>query len=223
MRENRPKIHKLKQVIDKLGTLVLMNLMFLVAALPLVTIGPAWSGLLTAIRYNVRGEKWFAGFKFGYKTRFWRSLLIWLVMLVPFYYFIAEINFHWQEEQLVPLLAAVFVFALLGMFTLAMQILNVYVPTKISLWLRNALTTVKTGMIKLFGCTAIFWAPMFLLLLWPDIFFLVVVIFIAIYYALAALLSTMLLKDNLVDILVDTRAEGALLAEESRKKSANEE
>lgn len=219
MKEKKTFGEKFRIIIDKLGTLVLMNLVFLVAALPVVTIGPAWNGLLTAVRYNIRGDKWFAGFQFGFKTRFWRSLLLWVIMLLPFYFFVAEINFHWQEEQLVPLLAAVFVFALLSMFTSAMQILNVYIPTMVSQWLHNAFAMLKNGSIRLLGVAALFWAPLFMFLLWPEPFFYLLLIFIAIYFALVALLSTMLLKDNLVDLLVEARAEGTLLAEEGRNKN----
>jgi len=214
---------KLRNILEKLGTMVLMNLMFLIAALPIVTIGPAWNALLTAVRYNIRGDKWMAGFKFGYKTRFWRSLIVWVALLLPLYYFLAEINFHWQQEQLVPLLAAVFVFGLLSMFLTALQILNVYVPTSVSRWLHDALKMMKTGFIKVLGMAAVFWLPLFLFLLWTEIFALTVLIFIAVYFTLAALLTTMVLKDNLVDLLLDARTEGVLLAEEGRQKSEDGE
>jgi len=223
MSEKKTTGEKLRGIIDKLGTLVLMNMAFLVASLPIVTIGPAWNGLLTAVRYNVRGDRWFSGFRFGFKTRFWRSLLLWVVMLPAFYYFVTEINFHWQQEQLVPLVAAAFVFALLSMFTFAMQILNVYIPTKVSVWVHNAFAMMKTGLIRLLATTALYWAPVFMLLMWPEPFFYLLLIFIAIYFALVALLSTMLLKENLVDFLLDARAEGTLLAEEGKNNSKDEE
>ena len=223
MNEKKTTGEKLRTIIDKLGTLVLMNMAFLVASLPIVTIGPAWNGLLMAVRYNVRGDKWFEGFRFGFKTRFWRSFLLWVLMLPAFYFFVTEINFHWQQEQLVPLLAATFVFALLSIFTFAMQILNVYIPTKVSVWMHNAFAMMKTGFIRLLATTALYWAPMFMLLLWPEPFFYLVLIFIAVYYSLTALVSTMFLKENLVDFLLDARADGTLLAEEGKNKDKDEE
>ena len=120
MKEKKTFGEKLRIILDKLGTMVLMNLLFLIAALPIVTIGPAWNALLTANRYKIRGDKWLNGFKFGFKTRFWRSLLSWCIFLAPLYYFVAEINYHWQSEQLVPLVAAAFVFALLAMFLISL-------------------------------------------------------------------------------------------------------
>lgn len=223
MKEKKTFGEKMRDILDKLGTIVLMNLMFLLASLPIVTIGPAWSGLLTAVRYRIRGDKWMAGFKFGFKTRFWRSLLAWCVMLFPLYYFVTEISFHWHYEQLVPLVAAAFVFALLSMFLTAMQILNVYVPTKPSVWLRNAMQLLKTGFFKVLGMALVFWLPIFLFLMWPQVFMLIILIFPAAYYALSAYLTTMVLKDNLVDFLLEARTEGTLLAEEGRQKSEDEE
>ena len=222
MKEKKTFGEKMRDILDKLGTIVLMNLMFLIASLPIVTIGPAWNALLTSVRYKIRGDKWMAGFKFGFKTRFWRSLISWCVMLLPMYYFVTEISFHWNKEQLVPLLAAVFVFALLSMFLTALQILNVYVPTKTSLWLHNALALMKTGFIRVLGMAVVFWLPVFLLLLWTEIFALVAVVFLAAYYTLSALLTTMVLKENLVDFLLDARETGTLLAEEGRQKSEDE-
>lgn len=222
MKEKKTFGEKLHNILDKLGTMVLMNLMFLIAALPIVTIGPAWNALLTAVRYNIRGDKWMDGFKFGYKTRFLRSLISWCGFLFPIYYFVTEISFHWNKEQLVPLIAATFVFALISMFLISLQILNVYVPTKISLWLHNALKLMKTGFIKVLGMAVVFWLPILLLLLWPEIFALAIIVFLAVYYTLAALLTTMVLKENLVEFVLEARAEGTLLAVESKQKDEEE-
>ncbi len=222
MKEKKTFGEKLHNILDKLGTMVLMNLMFLVAALPIVTIGPAWNALLTAVRYNIRGDKWMDGFKFGYKTRFLRSLISWCGFLFPIYYFVTEISFHWNKEQLVPLIAATFVFALISMFLIALQVLNVYVPTKISLWLRSALQLMKTAFVKVLGMAIVYWLPVFLLLLWPEIFALATIVFLAVYYTLAALLTTMVLKENLVEFVLEARAEGTLLAVESKQKDEEE-
>ena len=222
MKEKKTFGEKLHNILDKLGTMVLMNLMFLIAALPIVTIGPAWNALLTAVRYNIRGDKWMDGFKFGYKTRFLRSLISWCGFLFPIYYFVTEISFHWNKEQLVPLIAATFVFALISMFLIALQVLNVYVPTKISLWLRSAVQLMKTAFVKVLGMAIVYWLPVFLLLLWPEIFALATIVFLAVYYTLAALLTTMVLKENLVESVLEARAEGTLLAVESKQKDEEE-
>ena len=69
-----------------------MNLMFILASIPIVTIGPAWCGLMTSIRYNIRGDGWFAGFKKGFCTRFWRSLIIWCLLAPVTLIFLNDLN-----------------------------------------------------------------------------------------------------------------------------------
>ena len=216
MGEKKTFREKFHGILDKMGTMALMNFMYLIACVPILTIGPAWNGLLTAIRYYVRGDKWFAGFKFGYKTRFYRSLFSWNIMLLPILYFLPEINHHWQNEQLIPLLASIFVFVLLAMFGTALQILNVYIPTRVSRWLRNAAEMIKTAPVQLAVMAVLFWLPLLLFLLAWDIFYLVLIVFIAAYFTLVALGTTLLLKTNLVDFLIDARADGELLAEEGK-------
>ena len=214
---------KIGKLLNILSTAVLMNACFLICCLPIVTIGPAWNGLLTAIRYHVRGDKWFAGFKFGFKTRFWRSFLSFNIMLLPILYFLPEVNHHWQTEQLVPLIFSVLVFMLLAMFSSALQLLNVYIPTPVGRWIRNAGDLMKSGHLKLAALAAAFWAPLILFLMEPDIFFLIVIVFMIAYYMIVGLGTTLLLKANLIDFLVDARADGVLLAEEGRAKNQSEE
>ena len=83
MHEQETIIDKIGRIISLAGNAIAMNLLFLVSCIPVVTIGPAFCGLVSAIRYNIRGDKWFTGFKVGFKTRFWRSLLSWILMMIP--------------------------------------------------------------------------------------------------------------------------------------------
>ncbi len=223
MEEKKSFTEKLHVFLNKLGTIALMNAMYLIASIPIVTIGPAWKGLLTAIRYNVRGEKWFRGFKFGYKVRFWRSLLSWILMVVPIAYFLPEINHHWQNEQLVPLIFSGLIFVLLCMYSTALQILNVYIPTPVGRWLRNAGDMIKSAHWKLAVVAVAFWLPLLLFLMAPDIFSFVLILFLVAYYALVGFATTLLLKDNLIDFLVDARADGVLLAEEGKLRDKDDD
>lgn len=216
MPENKTFIEKFRSILDKMGTMALMNFMYLIACLPILTIGPAWNGLLTAIRFHIRGDKWFDGFKFGYKTRFLRSFVLWNAMLLPILFFLTEINYHWENEQFVPLLVSFFSFLLLAMFLAAMQMLNVYVPTRFNRWIHDAIDMMKSANWRLILLAALFWTPLFLLLMAPAIFFLIAIIFVAAYYTLGGMGMTLLLKDSLVDRLVDARADKELLAEEGK-------
>ena len=120
-------LDKVNKVLSFAGRVVLMNLLFLVSCLPIVTIGQAWCAMLTGIRYQIRGDSWFEGFKFGFKNRFWRGLIAWCVMLIPNIYFILEVHYGYAQGYTVQLTSACLMLALTTMLTSALLVLNVYI------------------------------------------------------------------------------------------------
>ena len=77
---------KVLNLVNKIGTFILMNMMFLIGCLPIVTIGASWSGLYSAVRFTIRGEGWFAGYKEGFKTGLLRNCLATAFGLLVGYY-----------------------------------------------------------------------------------------------------------------------------------------
>ena len=302
MKEKQNWTEKLFNVITLAGTVILMNLMFLIACIPIVTIGPAWCGLMSSVRYNIRGESWFAGFKKGFCTRFWRSLIIWCLCLPLCLFFLNDLNIAvktvqnvvpatkvtatepgsvaeaTEETQNVETLATEVAteaavqdvtevatepaatqdtapqvestqpateteaqletgattaniincvisglfFALAAMLTISLLTLNVYIPTTISNWIKNGVNFFRRP-VELFAAAFLFWAPLLLFVFYPEWFIFAIMIFIAAYYALAAVCGTLVLKDPLIDFLIDARADGTLLAEEGSMRSATAE
>ena len=224
MREKKTFLDKFNDIITKIGTIILMNLLFLVSCIGVVTMGQAWCGLLTALRYHIRGDNWFDGFKFGFKNRFWRGIIAWCLLLplaaMSLFDLMAHIN---GGADLAAIIASGIMFALVAMLSVSLLILNVYIPTSISNWLRNAVNMIFKGHIWLLLSAAIMWLPAVMAVFWPTLFTLTVMIFFAAYYALAALLMTLVLKDALLDFLVQARAEGTLIAEEGKLADVEEE
>lgn len=226
-------MEKLGRIINMAGTAVLMNLLFLASCLPVVTIGQAWCALTSAIRYNIRGDSWWEGYKTGFKTRFWRGTISWVLMLAAAAYLMLDLNHavlmgFYQESgvntaYISPLVAASLMFAVVGMLTVSLLTLNVYIPTSIGDWIRNAVNMIFKYPLQLLAAAVLFWLPVVLGVLWFSIFYMVALIFLAAYFTLAALGCTMLLKDALVDYLLDARANGTLLAEEGKRKEAEPE
>ncbi|MBO5317272.1 MAG: DUF624 domain-containing protein [Oscillospiraceae bacterium] len=223
MKEKETFMDKLGKVVTMAGTAILMNLMFLIACIPIVTIGPAWNGLLTSVRYNIRGDGWFQGFKAGYTTRFWRSLISWCICLPLCWVFLADLNNAIQGGNPLDIGICGLFFAMATMVTMALQFLNVYIPTGIAQWLRNAVNFFRYPLM-LFVAAMLFWAPVLIALLWDMIIFVqIIMIFIAVYFTLAAVASTMLLKDGLLDFLQEARENGTLLAEEGSQPLPKDE
>ena len=213
--EQKGWFEKFGNIVTKIGTIIMMNLLFLVCCIPVVTIGQAWCALLTALRYQIRGDSWWDGFKFGFKTRFLRGTLAWCILLAVDVIMLLDVMQYTAAEvsMIYPVMACV-MFALMTMLTSAFLILNVYIPTPVGKWIHNATAMVFKAPLQLLVASAIVWAPVLLAIFWFDIFYYVIMIFLVAYFALAALASTMLLKDALIVYLLDARATGTLLAEE---------
>lgn len=224
MYEKPTILDKIGKVISIAGNAILMNLLFLLCSIPIVTIGQAWKALLMAVRYNIRGDKWQDGFWKGFKSRFWRGTISWCVMLVLDFFFMRETMLVIQQVGFdVPSVAAGLVFALMAMVTFAMQLLEVYVPTGIGDWLRNSVNMVFHVPLELVACAALFWAPLILFYMWFGLFWHVMVIFVTVYYVLVAAIGTLLLKNALIKYLVEARAEGILIADDSKQKEPDED
>lgn len=226
MREQETILDKLNKVLSIAGTTILMNLLFVVSCLPIVTMGQAWCALLTGIRYSIRGDSWWHGFKQGFKTRFWRGTIAWCLMLIPNVYFLLEVHYGYAQGYIVQMISACLMLALSTMVTASLLALNVYIPTAIGNWIRNAVDMVFKAPLMLLIAAALFWLPVLLCLLRFDLFYYGLLIFIAAYFPLAGLGTTVALKEALMDYLVSARADGTLLAEEGKapqEKDADEE
>lgn len=228
MREQETMLDKINKVLSIAGTTILMNLLFLVSCLPIVTMGQAWCALLTGIRYSIRGDSWWHGFKHGFKTRFWRGTLAWCLMLIPNVYFLLEVHYGYAQlaqsaGYLAQLIPACLMLALTTMVTAALLALNVYIPTKVGTWIRNSVNLVFKAPVMLLGAAVAFWLPVLLALLRFDLFYYGLLIVIAAYFPLAGLCSTVALKQALMDLLIEARADGTLLAEEGKQREAEEE
>jgi len=220
LNEKETILDKLTKIINIIGTVILMNLLFLVSCLPIVTIGQAWCGLLTGVRYTIRGDSWFHGFKYGFKTRFWRGTIAWCLMLIPNFFFLREVHYGVAQGYVVQLISACLMLAMSLMLTTSLLTLNVYIPTKIELWIRNAVNMVFKAPLMLLAAAALAWLPVLLALLRFDIFYLTLIIYIAAYFTLAGFASTMALKETLMFYLLEARANKTLLAEEGKAPEA---
>lgn len=224
LQEKETIIEKLGRLLGKLGTVIMMNLTFLVACIPVVTMGQAWCGLLSAIRYQIRGDGWWDGFKFGFKTRFLRGTVAWCIMLaVDAWMFTDLLQYTSAEVSLVYPITSGVMFALMVMLTTAVMTLNVYIPTDISTWIKNATAMVFKAPLQLLAAAAAIWAPVVLFFFRFDIFYYVIMIFVVAYFTLAGFATTILLKGHLMELLLEARSEGTLLAEEGRVVEKEEE
>lgn len=200
METKEPKWRKILQVTSNA---VMVNALFLLCCIPVVTIGQAWAGLYSAIRYAIRGDGWFSGFKAGFKTRFLRGTIAWTLCLIV----IAEMVINMlaiigDGVLMVGLNALFMLFAM--MVCGALIPVNVYVPSSVSQWLKNSVNLVTYAPLQMAGVSVLMWLPVALVILFLkfglfDPFFFIMV-FLLIYFSFSTLIATILLKEPLIKV-----------------------
>jgi uncharacterized membrane protein YesL len=197
--------------INLAGTAIMINLAFLLCCIPVVTIGPAICGLYSSIRYVVRGNGWFNGFSAGIKKNFVRNALVGsllLIMIVDLAIsFNTALGFYLESSDYTPLIIyAVGLLPVVMVFS-ALWPLHVFIPYESgSDWLKDCLKLLVKAPIQLILVSALMLLPVALILYIPEIGFMLMIVFLAIYYALMGFASILLLKNPLEQRLGAYRA-----------------
>lgn len=189
-------------ILNKAGTAIMLNMLFLLACLPVVTIGPALSGLYSGVRYIIRGDGCAVGFWEGFKTRFLRNMIAGVIITAAVAY--AGYNIFamliFEELMLVRLILCCLLTAVIMMLGAVLPILNVYVPSSVSRWLQNGVTLCTRAPLELLGTAAALWLPVVLVIWFTMIAFYTALIFVAAYFMVVAFMSTLFLKYHLIRI-----------------------
>lgn len=192
------------------GTAIMINVAFLLCCLPVVTIGPAICGMYSSLRYVVRGDGWFNGFKEGIKKNFVRNALVSSVLLFMIVdmaiNFNTALGFYLESSDYTPLVIySVGLLPLLMVFS-ALWPLDVFIPYESgSDWLKDCFKLLVKAPIQLIIVSALMLLPVALVLYIPDLGFMLALVFLAIYYALMGFASILLLKTPLENRLGEYR------------------
>ena len=196
-----------KIVIDRIGTAILMNSFFMLCCLPIVTIGSAWCGLYGAVgAYNI-GEYWFPAFKEAFRQKFLSTTVIWtLCLLIGGYMLVntAAIAYYRADGFLLPLIGSGVMTTFALMFIAAILPLRTFCPTDTAQWAKNGVNLVLQAPLQCLATAVLMWLPIGLI---PVFFYFGVVSLLLImtfYYAMAAMVSFMLLKKP----ILTTKEEG---------------
>lgn len=207
----KPQESKVMKFVNLAGTAVMLNLLFLLACVPVVTIGPALCGLYSGVRYMIRGEGPARGFWEGFKTNFLRMMIVGLIFTAIIAYFVVVINGAYNTWIEYGVFRDVVVYSIPGMVPVmllsALVLLNIYIPYDLTDWLKNGVNLIVKAPLWILASTVLLVIPVACLLWANDIFILGIVVFVGFWFALAAFVSTLLLKDALVDMLLDYRQE----------------
>lgn len=216
MEEKKTIFQKLMGVVNKIGYAIMLNLLFLVSCLPVVTIGAATGGLYSAVRFSIRGDSSFQGFREGFKKNFIRTAVATVICLVVGAFALINaimcIDVLIKDPSLINagsvIQTAVHVlfFGAVLMLSTALVPVNVYFENDANGWLMDAWYLVGHGFIPVLITAAILWAPVVILVCFPLMGFMTLLIFLAVYYSVMGVVATALLKNTLLKILYRHKA-----------------
>lgn len=218
MHQKESVLIRFARTLNRIGNAVMMNLLFLLSCVPIVTVGQAWCGLLGAVRCHARGEKWFEGFRTGFCGGFWRGTVCWCAGLAVCMFFLSDVNSAiimgldvGFSGVVAPLIAAAALFALSSMVVSALLLLNAAVPTGVSPWLQGGASLVFKAPLQLLASTLLLWLPALVLLLWDGMILIqLMLVLLCAYFVIAALVSDMLMKKTLQSAYRAAMADGTL-------------
>lgn len=242
MEQKNGLLGKVFGFINKAGVVVMINVLFLVMAiaLPLVyfvwvlpamtngmvaqlllalsiaPMGLAWSGLFSAVRYMIRKDSWFDGFKAGVGINWVRKLVAWFLgaLLASFTLPNAYGDICYIIEGNPVTVGGVIIMTVDCLFTLVAVLVptalvptGVYFETDANDWVSNAWYLILHAPLQVILSAALMWAPFVLVFVSPIWSFLLLLIFICAYFVLITFISTILLKNPLIRILRRIRGE----------------
>lgn len=214
--ERQTIFQKLMGFINKIGSAIMLNLLFLVSCIPVVTMGAAASGLYSAVRFSIRGDSAFAGYKEGFKKNFLRvaiatviCLAVGIFSLLKGAMYVDTLITHPDLISVGSVIQAavhVVMFCAVLLLSTAMIPVSIYFENDANGWLMDSWYLVGHGFFQVLLSAVILWAPVVLILFFPMWGLLGLLIFIAVYYAVMAVVITALLKNTLLTILYRHKA-----------------
>lgn len=191
---------KFGQVMAFIADLVLLNLLFLVCCIPVVTIGAAQSGLYYAVR-TLRdpedGRSCYKLFFKGFANGFWRITLVWLVFLVVdvLLFYTMWISFENKELGIfvhwgIPCAGLIFSLLLHSLTT----IFHSQFDCSVGQLFRNTVLLFVTNPFHSIVVGVLTWAPALLAGFNIVTFADVVPVFVAVYYSTALLINSTVMK-----------------------------
>ena len=184
--------------LDKVKDLIVLNLIWLLFCIPIVTIGPATTSLYMVARKMVRGDwpKVWPAFIGEFKQCFRKSFIMSLCLLLPagllvFYLFV---TFAGSYKETLPLtficgIAAI----LLGFICSYAWPLSAYFENTVLQTLKNSMLLPMTNPFLALAVTGLNLLPLLLFLLFTELFIEICIIWAVIGFALTAFINCRLL------------------------------
>ena len=189
---------RVMRFLDKMKDLIVLNLIWLVFCIPVVTIGPATTSLYAVARKMARGDwpKVWTTFITEFKQCFRKSFIMSLCLLLPTallgVYLFVVFSGSLKETLLLTVLCGIAAI-LLGFICSFAWPLSAYFENTIPQTLKNAMLLPMTNPLLALAVTALNLLPFILFLFVNELFIEICIIWIVIGFALTAFINCRLL------------------------------
>ena len=214
---------KFMSVLTVIADTMLLNVLFLLLCLPVVTIGPAAVGLFTACRAMTEDEPCFRAFFRGFRGAFPKALFAWLLELVGILLFGGCILWIWGNREIlgsgfVPplLISALVLILLLSVANMTFLFYSRFECTFAQL-MKNSLFMTLGHLLRALLMGLFMWAPVLLFLLLPDTFWQLGIAWVLFYSAAVANVCVRIMKKPFERIAEQAGAAQEKPAEEPEK------
>ena len=214
---------KVITILDTLANTMILNALFLLCCIPVVTIGAAYTALYSGCRALAKKEPCFKAFFRGLTGSFKRSTLVWLIlcplMLVAGFNAVS-ILFYKMDGYLLPLIMSIVV--LVFLFEVATMAFVFYSRFECTLrqLLKNSLLMVLANPLRSLVLGVLSWLPVVLFLGMPITFMQLLVVWLFLYFAGVATVAIWLMNKPFRRLAGEVMGEEAL---QEALESANED
>lgn len=214
--------NKFMELLMTIGDLVILNLLFLLCSLPIVTIGASQAGLYTGLRVLTDKEDdssptvaFFRGFANGFGS-ITGAYCIMLVLIVLVGYSAASVLFYDMNGVSAPVLISMIGLFISAVFQSLISIFHSRFSCTIWQLFRNAWLMLLAHPLRGALIAVLTWLPLVLFLVDMQIFVLGTPIIMTVYYSFAFLLCNTIMKKPFDDVI-------QILQEKSQLEQTREE
>lgn len=188
---------KFMVILGHVADTMILNILFLLCCVPVVTIGAALTALNSASRARMNDEPCYRAFFRGLRTGFVRSTLAWII-LCPVLVFLVQVSytiFVLKTKGYIP----AFLCSLLGLLivmSIAAMVFQFYSRFECRLFqlLKNSTFMVIAHPLRSTVAGILTWLPVVMFFMDTDYFIMLTVIWVFLYFGTASLVSVWLMK-----------------------------
>lgn len=219
---------KLMVMLGHLADIMLLNLVFLISCLPVVTIGAAFTAMHTASRAAAEERPWFKAYWRAFAGSFLRSTLAFVIMLIPTGGAVWAAIVCWNNKETLPNYMPAFICACIAVILLmsvAQMCLLFYSRFEVGVGrlLKNGLLMVAAYPVRSLLIGIASWAPIWMFFLEQNTFSMLTPVWLLLYSATVSSVSVWLMKKPFASLIRDMEDLEAAIAEYEAKRPDEQE